>query len=119
MAFKTECTRFLDTITNLRQQTIDKEVQKALETKHLPYRNQLQTATEQAVAEVVAEAERQILEIQERRDKQITAFRNETILAIESDKQRIIADAKAKVSKDYDAFILGVSGLVDNTNIND
>lgn len=117
MVFRTECTKFLDTIVGLRQSTIEKEVQKEIELKHVPYRLEMERVRDEVIAQEIAETERQIRAIQEKRDAKIKSYREETAKAIESNRANVVSAATERVSKDYDAFILGVSGLVDKSNI--
>lgn len=117
MVFKNECTRFLDAVTGLRKSTIEKEVQKELELKHAPYITEMERVRDEVIAQENTEAERQIRAIQERRDSKIQTYRIETAKAVETHRTNLIAETTARVSKDYDNFILGVSKLVDDTNI--
>lgn len=119
MVFKNECSRFLDTITNLRNATIDRGVQKAIELKHAPYKLEMEEARDKMIAQAKNEAEQEILAIQEKRDQKIATYRSETELAIKTHLDNVINTASAEVKEHYDNFILGVSKLVDNTNIND
>lgn len=117
MVFKNECSKFLDTVTTLRKATIERETQKAIELKHDPYKNEMERVRDEVIAQENAEAERQIRAIQERRDSKIQTYRIETAKAVETHRTNLIAETTARVSKDYDNFILGVSKLVDDTNI--
>ena len=119
MAFRNECTRFLDTITTLRHATVEREVQKELELRHTPYKKEMQDARDEIIAREFAETEKQILLLQQKRDLKVAAYREETEKAIEARKVEIVAEVTEKVSKSYDSFILNVSSLVDNTNIKD
>lgn len=119
MVFKNECSRFLDTITNLRNATIDRGVQKAIELKHAPYKLEMEEARDKMIAQAKNEAEQEILAIQEKRDQKIATYRSETELAIKTHRENVINAASEQVKNNYDNFILGVSKLVDNTNIND
>ena len=119
MAFKTECTRFLDAITALRKATIENEVQKELETKHVSYRAEMEKITQEVIERENQLTEKKIQELLEQRDLRIKNYREETAKAIELNRTNLIDSITEKVSKDYDAFILGVSALVDSTNINE
>lgn len=119
MVFKNECSRFLDSLTNLRKATIDREVQKAIELKHAPYKFEMECVRDKVIAQAKEEADKEILAIQAKRDQKIQKYRTETELAIEAHKTSVVNTATEQVKASYDNFILGVSKLVDNTNIND
>lgn len=119
MVFKNECTKFLDILTNLRKATIDREVQNAIELKHVPYKLDMESQRDKVIAQARDEADKEILAIQAKREQKIQKYRAETELAIAAHKENVIIAATEEVRKNYDNFILGVSKLVDNTNIND
>lgn len=119
MVFKNECTKFLDALTNLRKATIDREVQKAIELKHSPYKLDMESQRDKVIAQARDDAEKEILAIQTKRDQKIQRYRAETEVAIATHKESVINNATEEVRKNYDNFILGVSKLVDNTNISD
>ena len=119
MVFKTECSKFLDTVTNLRKATIEREVQKMIEIKHEPYKREMERVRDEVIKEAVESCEREILAIQAKRDAKIQNYRTETNKAIEAHKENLINVTTESVKANYDKFILSVSKLVDDTNIKD
>ena len=119
MVFKTECSKFLDSLTNLRNSIISREVQKAIELNHAPYKLEMESQRDKVIAQAKEEADREILAIQAKRDQKIQKLRIETEVAIATNKENVVNAATANVKANYDNFILSVSKLVDNTDIND
>lgn len=119
MVFQNECTNFLDKITSLRKATIEREVNKQLELKHLPYKAEIERIRDEVIARENAIAEREIQSIIEKRDFKIKGYREETAKAIELNRETLVETVTEKISKNYDAFILSVSNLVDETQIKD
>ena len=119
MVLKNECSRFLDAITSLRNATIDRGVQKAVELKHLPYKAELEETRDKMIVQAKNKAEEEVRAIYAQRDSKVEQYRLETEMAIKAHRESVINAASAQVKNDYDNFILGVSKLVDNTNIND
>ncbi|MBO5963917.1 MAG: hypothetical protein J6P97_05490 [Bacteroidales bacterium] len=79
----------------------------------------MESQRDKVIAQAKEEADREILAIQAKRDQKIQKLRIETEVALATHKENVVNTATAKVKANYDNFILGVSKLVDNTNIND
>lgn len=118
MAFKTECTRFLDAVIALKQATIDREVQKQLD-KHENYRVEMEKITQEVIERENQLTEQKIQELLEQRDLRIKSYREETAKAIELNRTNLIASVTERIGETYDDFIKNVSLLVDNSNINE
>lgn len=116
--FKTKCITFLDGISEMRNQAIEKKVQEALETEHKPYVEELQKAKEAVIAEDTRKAEAMIKAIREELNAKVHAHEEKARLAIQKDKERVETKARESACAQYDNFILSVSRLVDKTQLN-
>lgn len=115
--FKTECTRFLDNVTALRSSAVNKAVAEAIQNEHNPHERDLITARDAVIVEKRKKVAEQIRILQENLEREVNTITVETGKAIADHKERIVSKATAKAQADYDTFILGVSKLVDATNL--
>lgn len=117
MAFREECTRFLDSIVSLRSTAINNAVNNALQNEHIPYERGLIARRDALITERRTKLAEIIRTMQADLEKEIAGYNEETSKAIEEDKNRVIADATEKAKAEYDRFILGVGKLVDETKL--
>lgn len=115
--FKTECTRFLDNVTALRSSAVNKAVAEAIQNEHNPHERDLIAARDAVIVAKRTKVAEQIKVLQANLDKEVNSITVETSKAIADHKERVVSRATAKAQANYDSFILGVSKLVDATNL--
>lgn len=115
--FKTECTRFLDNVTALRSSAVNKAVTEAIQNEHTPYERDMVTARDAVITEKRQKVAEQIKALQANLEREVNSITVETSKAIADHKDRVVAQATEKAQAEYDNFILGVSKLVDATNL--
>lgn len=115
--FKTECTRFLDSITALRTSAVNKAVTEALTNEHNPYERDMVAARDAVIVEKRKRVAEQIRVLQANLEREVETITVETSNAITDHKERVVANATKKAQAQYDNFILDVSKLVDATNL--
>ena len=116
--FKTKCNDFLDAISKMREEAIEKSVKEAIETEHQPYVAELTKAKQLLVVEETRKTEEEIKKLQDNLKVKLAAYEQTTQEAIAEDKIKVEKNARKVASAKYDEFILGVSKLVDETQIN-
>lgn len=116
--FKEKCTEFLDSITQMRETEIERNIQDALQKEHIPYVDELNKTKKLLIEEETQKAEEEIKRIRERLLAKVEAYEAKAKTAIQEDKEKVIQKAKRKAKEKYDNFILGVSRLVDETEKN-
>ena len=116
--FKTKCNDFLDAISQMRETAIEKSVQEALQNEHQPYVAELTKAQQILVIEETQRVEDEIKRLRENLATKIATFEQSTKDAIAEDRVRVERTARNAACAKYDEFILGVSRLVDETEIN-
>lgn len=118
MGLKVKVDEFLQSVKAMRDNAIIEAIQQALQTKHEPFKAQMTTAKNKALA--VEEQEfRKIIE-------QITAQHNAKVAEITADfegeivkhKTIVARDAEATAKAEYDKFIRGVCVVADDIKIN-
>ena len=118
MGLKVKVDEFLQSVKAMRENAIIEASQQALQTKHEPFKAQMTTAKEKALAVEEREFQKMI--------EQITAQHNAKVAEIKADfegeivKHRTIVarDAEAIAKVEYDKFILGVCAVADDIKIN-
>ena len=116
--FKTKCTDFLETISKMREAAVEKSVHEALVNEHQPYVAELTKAQQILVIEETQKTEEEIKKLREALAVKVATYEQRTQEAIADDKARVERTARNAASAKYDEFILGVSKLVDETEIN-
>ena len=115
--FRTKCNDFLDAISQMREEAIEKNVQEALRECHLPYVEELIKTKELLIVEETEKVEKQIEELRNNLKAKIASYEEKTCKAIEEDKEKVARVARENACANYDKFILDVSRLVDETQI--
>lgn len=115
--FKTKCNDFLDAISQMREVAIEKNVQEALQKEHQPYVDELIKTKQLLIKEETDKVEEQIKKLREDLVVKINSYEEKTSVAIENDKVKVCQRAREIACANYDKFILGVSKLVDETEI--
>jgi hypothetical protein len=118
MSFKTKCDSFLQDVTQMRASAVSQAVEVALQTQHEPYKSELVRARDEFIASENQAYEKMVESLKQERDKRIQAKATTTETAIAEHKSSVTAKAEASAKAKYDNFILGVSALVDKTEIN-
>lgn len=116
--FKTKCNDFLDSISKMRNDAIEKSVQETLQKEHVPYVAELTKTKETLIAEETEKTEQRISSLREELAQKINSFEEKAKVAIQENKKKVENHAREEASKSYDKFILGVSQLVDEAKIN-
>lgn len=115
--FKQTCTNFLNNITALRSSAVNKAVTEAIQNEHEPYEKDLIATRDALIVEERTKTAELIRTLQADLERKIQGYTEDTSKAIENNKNRVIATATVKAKAAYDAFILDVSKLVDNSKI--
>lgn len=115
--FKTKCNDFLDSISKMREEAIEKNVQNALQKEHKPYVDELIKTKDLLIVEETEKVEKEIEELRKALKAKIVFFEERTNKAIAEDKEKVSKQAREAACKHYDKFILDVSRLVDETQI--
>ncbi len=117
MLFKSECNKFLDTITAMRSTAITTAIEEAIKNEHVPYAEQMVVARNAVIEEEKQKTAELIKTLQADLERKINSYTEETDKAIADNKKRVSDVAEAKAKAAYDGFILGVGKLVDETKI--
>lgn len=115
--FKQTCTNFLDNITALRSTAINKAVTEAINREHLPFERKLTDYSEALILEKRNNTAEKIKALQADLEREVNEIKLETSNKVNEHRERVVTAATAKAKAEYDTFILDVSKLVDNTNI--
>ena len=115
--FKTECNRFLDNITALRSTAINNAVTEAIEKEHKPYEREVIAVRDALIAEERTKTAELIKALQADLERKVNDFTEDANKSIVNNRERVVETASAKAKAAYDAFILDVSKLVDNSKI--
>lgn len=116
--FKTKCNNFLDSISKMREEAIEKKVQETLQKEHQPYVEELIKTKQILIEEETQKVEEEIEKLRKSLSAKVASYEERTNRAIEEDKEKVTKKARDLACESYDKFILGVSRLVDETQIN-
>lgn len=116
--FKTKCNDFLDSISKMREEAIEKKVQDALQKEHQPYVEELVKTKQLLISEETEKVEEEVKKLRENLKAKVESYEEKTNKAIAADKEKVTKKARELACENYDKFILGVSRLVDETQIN-
>lgn len=115
--FKQTCTNFLNNITALRSTAINDAVNKALKNEHEPYVKEMNDTAEALILEERNKTAELIRTLQTDLERKVNTITAETRDAINKNREKVVSIASKTASANYDNFILDVSKLVDNANI--
>lgn len=115
--FKTKCDEFLSSISSMRSSAISTAVNEALCKIHNPYVAEVNQTTNDLVEEEKKKTGQIIAKLQAELENKINMYRTDANNAIKQHREKISLEAETKAKANYDTFILGVSQLIDKTNI--
>lgn len=115
--FRQKCDEFLSSLTSMRSAAIQKAVSEAINTVHTPYVEKVNAETRALIDAERKKTEELIANIRKESDAQIEKYSSDTKIAIEKHREMVSEEASTTAKANYDTFILGVSKLIDETNI--
>ena len=118
MGLKVKVDEFLQTVTVMRKTALDEAVQQALQTKHEPYKAQLITARDKALATEEQEFQKIIEQLTYEHNARMTTIRGDFDNAIDVHRANVAHTAEESAKVEYDKFILQVSAIADDIKIN-
>lgn len=118
MGLKVKVDEFLQAVTVMRKTAIDEAVQQALQTNHEPYKAQLITARDKALATEEQEFQKTIEQLTNEHNARMNTIKGDFDNAIDAHKASVAHTAEESAKVEYDKFILQVSAIADDIKIN-
>ena len=101
----------------MRSTAINDAVNKALENEQVPYAQEVTKVTEALILEERNKTAELIRTLQLDLERKVNTIKEDANKAIEDHRVKVVEAATETAKADYDNFILGVSKLIDKTNI--
>lgn len=115
--FRQKCEEFLSSLTSMRTAAIQKAVAEAVNTVHIPFVEKVTEETRVLIDEERKKTEELIANLKKESEARISKYNSDTKQAIDKHKVMVSEEATKTAKANYDTFILGVSQLIDKTNI--
>lgn len=113
MVFGQECENFLDRLTAIRNQEVERAVQTALQEQYAPFEKKITETMELVVLKEKKKKEDAIARIEAEHAKIVECVRADAMNELATNRKEIIEAAKNNATSTIDKFILGVSKLAD------
>lgn len=118
MNLKTKCDEFLQSVTIMRQAAINEAVQREIQTQHEPYKAQMISARDKALANEEQSFTALVNQITAEHNAKVQTCKADFEKAIQAHRDEVARNAEQSAKVEYDKFILAVSAVADEIKVN-